>query len=428
MNGLREHLRDASLPAAAGEPGLQPPDEAAVLELAREHLLLPGVPSPLAADWTYARWKPGVSLASGHVLRWADGASRLLLLKLYAGDKARHLELRPPPDDAGRDDADDRLLPSAVLAGRGLQLAVYPHDRELPGLPRLLELHRTRRLLAGAGLFEGRVVRAHRSRAVLLRYRPESRAVLRLDLGLRATDGARSEAHLAARVLPPATAAGVAAARGAAPHLRAAPRLLAVEARTGLLLEEWLDVDTPRPDDFSRAEAAGGELARLHAPASGAPRVDDLSAHAPLFAWHPELAALASGLRAPACDGPPRWTHGDFHPDQLAVERAGGALRLLDLDRLGPGLAVDDLASWVADVLVAAPGTAPDAAAGPLLDGYVATGGTRPGARELHAALAAALVARAAAALRRLEDGAVGRAARLLEAARAVAPRGSVFP
>lgn len=428
MNGLREHLRDASLPAAAGEPGLQPPDEAAVLELVREHLLRPGAPAPTAADWTYARWKPGVSLAAGYALRWPDGERRLLLVKLYAGDKARHLAARPEPDDAGPAGGDPRLRPGAALAGHGRALAVYPHDRELPGLPRLLDLQRTRRLLAEAGVFGERVVRAHRSRAVLLRHRPEARAVLRLELGLKAPDGARSTETLAARVLPPAEAARVAAARAASRHLRGAPRLLAVEERTGLLFEEWLDVEAQRPDDFSRAGPAGRMLAGLHAPAPGTPRVDDLQAHAPLFAWHPRLAALAAGARAPAPAGAARWTHGDFHPDQLAVERGSGELRLLDLDRLGPGRAVDDLASWVADALVAAPDAPPLEAAAPLLDGYAAAGGAPPVARELQAALASALVSRAAAALRRLEDGAVGRAARLLESARALAPRGCVFP
>jgi aminoglycoside phosphotransferase (APT) family kinase protein len=431
LNGLRAWPRDPQLPARAGEPQLAPPDEAGVLGLVSEHLLRRGAPPPVAAEWTYARWKPGVAVSAAFALRFADDAERLVHVKRYAGDKAGHVAARHAPfaDEPGRGPPDERLRPGAALPGEHLLLSCFPHDRELPGLPRLLDLHRTKRLLAEAGTFGDRVVRTHRSSARLLRYRPEARAVLCLELGLKAPGGARSTARMAARVLPPPRAAGVIAMRRAAPMPAAAPRLLAVEERTGLLFEEWLEVETRAPDDFSHAPQAGAALAALHVPVrgAGAGRQRRLAALQPLFAWHPRLASLSAGARAPAADAPPCWTHGDVHPDQVALALTGGAPALLDLDRLAPGQPADDLASWIADALAAQPELSLADAGALLLDGYAAAGGDPPAPRALAACVAVVLVARAAAVLRRLQAGAVDEAARLLARARDLAPRGSVF-
>jgi Ser/Thr protein kinase RdoA (MazF antagonist) len=135
----------------------------------------------------------------------------------------------------------------------------------------------------------------------------------------------------------------------------------------------------------------------------------------PLFAWHPRLLALFDAVPFTQPTGAACWTHGDFHPDQVATDRESGMPRLLDLDRLGPGFAVDDLASWVADHMVEVPSIGVAAAAAPLLRGYASAGGMRPSAREMAAAVGRALAMRAAASLRRLERDAVTKAERLLQ-------------
>ncbi|HZJ69400.1 MAG TPA: phosphotransferase [Planctomycetota bacterium] len=395
-------------------------------ELVRGCLLRPGAPELEAVEWTYARWKPRTALSAGYELRFADGGERRLHVKRYAGDKAQWLAAR---GRAGSSREDDRLLHAdLVRAEEGLVASVFPTDRVLPGLERLLNLRRTARWTTGCGVYDGARMRARHSSAQLLRYRPESRAVFKLSAGWTSADGRRGTTCLAARVLPPARAARVAALREACPFA-GSPRLLAVQARTGLLVEEWLEVRPQSPDAFDHAELAGELLASLHAlpgasgaapieaPAEGRRRLDAL------FAWHPELAALAAALDDATPEAPPVWSHGDFHPDQVALEPGGRGVRLLDLDRLGPAAAAADLASWTADRLAHAPDLGLEDASAPLLAGYSAGGGRPPPTRELAAHVVSQLRARAAASLRRLELGGETHAARLLGLAHEIRER-----
>ena len=447
MTGLRSWSRDAGLPARAGDHALVAPSPGEVERLVREHLLRPGAPDPSDVCWSYARWKPRVSLACAYRLDFPDGSSRHVHLKRHLDGKSAELAARLPGGADVPEGAEDAWLrPAAAVPAEGLVLFALPWDRELPGLVRLYDSRRLVRWLREEGLFGDRTPRAHRSRLELLRHRPGKRAVARLDLGLKAPDGARSGARLAARALVPEDAVRTLAARRAVGPIPHAPRLLAAQARTGLLLEEWLDVDALRPDDFAAAQAAGHALARLHrlpAPeaaldvprASGVPRGADPD----LLDWHADLRALRRGVPAHDAGGPPVWSHGDFHPDQLARRRAGGPVPgetcLLDLDALRAAPAALDLASWIADALAAddsipAPGAAPvtrreaaeafERAAGPLLAGYGEGGGHAPARGDLLAATADELSRRAASALRRLQQDAVAVAARLLRLATAV--------
>jgi aminoglycoside phosphotransferase (APT) family kinase protein len=210
-----------------------------------------------------------------------------------------------------------------------------------------------------------------------------------------------------------------------------APALVAHEERTGVLYEQWLDVEACAYDDFGIAREAGVLLARLHAdraPVQHAAREHGLEGAVQLLATQPRLEARAHRLvRSPVPSGEPVWTHGDFHPDQLARSRRDGSLRVLDLDRLGAGRALDDLASWVADQLVEREGVELAEAAAELLASYAAAGGRVPAPEDLAAAVAYELVQRSAGALRRLERGAVVKAERLLGLARGIAPVGAVF-
>jgi aminoglycoside phosphotransferase (APT) family kinase protein len=409
MTGLLPYTRDPDVPRLAGDDSLSAPSEQEVLALAAEHLALDCAPE--AATWTYARWKPGVSLTTAWTLRVADGGERWVVLKRYATEKAKELAKRKRGEG------------EAVLVEQGLHLWRFPFDRKLPGLPRALELHRTSRLIRELGFLFPYLVRWSSSSVHTLRYKPERRAVLRLDLSVRLGDkqGPKSAKHVAARIVPVEEARRIASARTAASHASFAgllPRFCGAQERTGMLFEEWLGGRASAPDDFAHAERAGRALAALHvaigrgggamrAPAS-APEI------LPLLGAVPQVLAAARELRQPPVRNS-TWTHGDFHPDQLLVDDTG-ATRLLDLDQLGEGDPYADLASWIADHLAADSGVGFDGAAGPLLEGY----GRAVELQRLRAHTAWRLLLLAAGALRRLEAGAAEKAVKRVECARAV--------
>ncbi len=439
MTGLRPWDRDGELPARAGEPELTPPSEAQLLELVSAHLLTPGATAPTAARWVYARWKPGVSLCSAYELQFSHGDDQLVVLKRYRGDKAAALaqraqrglppsrehddepaQLTPVPIPHGDDSDAPPLAPSAIVPGERLHLWCEGHDRELPGQQRLGDMRRTKRLLAAQGVFAPLRLRSHRSRLSRLRYRPERRAVYRLDAALRGEDGTRGAGRLAVRALLPEVAAKVVAQRtehGGASFL---PRLLASEPRSGLLFEEWLDVSACADDDFHNAAVAATLLAQLHRPAPASPgaAVAAPSGDDPLFSWNSALADLARTPSTNPNDGPCYWTHGDFHPDQLALARDGGEPRLLDLDGLAPGDHHGDLADWIADELVARPDVDPRSAGAELLAAYADAGGPVIDRGRLSRGVQRALACRAAASLRRLEANGLAKAERTLMLAR----------
>lgn len=422
MTGLRPWDRDGELPARAGEPELAPPTEANLLELISAHLLTPGATAPVAARWVYARWKPGVSLCSAYELQFSDGGEQLVVLKRYRGDKAAALAERDQRTPRGANEEASALMPSAVVPSERLHLWCEGDDRELPGQQRLGDMRRTKRLLAEQGVFAPLQLRSHRSRLSRLRYRPERRAVYRLDAALRGEDGTRGEGRLAVRALLPDVATRIVANRtehGGASFL---PRLLASEPRSGLLFEEWLDVTGCADNDFHNAAVAATLLAQLHrpAPASDRAHASAPSGDDPLFAWNSALAELARTPATDLHDGPSCWTHGDFHPDQLAFARDGGEPRLLDLDGLAPGDPHADLADWIADELVARPHTEPRQAGAELLVAYAEAGGPVINREHLSRRVQLALRCRAAASLRRLEVNGLAKAQHTLKLARDV--------
>lgn len=431
MTGLKAHRRDLDLPARAGEADLSPPSGAAFAATAGALLARAGAPAVAGAELAYARWKPGVSATAAYAVAFADGDTRWASWKRYRGDKAEHVAAHFRADEH-EEAAADRLRPFARDPASGAFLYGFPADRVLRGGGRALDVQRTARFLRGAAAFAGANLRWHRSRATALRYKPERRAVLALDLAIRTGSGPDGLAvrRLGVRVLPVEHAERVAARRAAAfgafgGGRGLAPRLLAHEPAAGILFEEWIDLE---PAAASPA-AAGAALARLHAlncaeadpPDRGAP------APCPEFALDPHLrAAFARVPLVEAENGPRAWIHGDCHADQFARPRgqsgADGAI-LLDLDELRPGALVLDLASWVADALAESPARSLASAGAELREGYCSAGGAWPAEAELRSAVARALVDRAAAAVRRLEAGAVPRALELLLRARDVAPR-----
>ena len=433
--GLRRWDRDEGLPARAGDPDRTPLGADEVLALVTAHMLPEGAPPPVEARWSYARWKPGVSLNTAWQLRTAEGVEETVVVKQHAGDKVAALAERGS-DRASAADMDWPTVVGAPWADpeRGVYLFAARDDTALPALHRLTDSGRIRHLMRHLQrcVPDGWEIRKRRSRFTLLRYRPERRAVVRMDLKLRSTsdDGGRDKLTLAGRALPSKRAAEVDALRRAAGDFAPGPRFEGLAEQDGLLAEEWLEVDVPGGNVFGHAEQAGAVLARLHAhplPDGLSPRpAADPASLAPLLDWSPTLAAAADGLLVPLppAPGPARWTHGDFHPDQVATDTRDGSTRLLDLDELRPGEPAIDIANWAADVVVVEDRPWREGVE-PLLAGYRAAGGEPPTDGRLAACVAAALVQRAAAACRRLEQGAEETAARLLARAREIAAEGS---
>lgn len=140
----------------------------------------------------------------------------------------------------------------------------------------------------------------------------------------------------------------------------------------------WGDGDlaaAPSPDAAFRAGAALAALHRVPVPAAArpmpAPR-EAAAAAAAIAAVLPELASRAAALaeRHPA-GGPERTVHGDFSADQVLVG-ADGEVRLIDLDRLGAGDPMRDLAGFAVEERLR-PGARPLVTE--LIEGYRAAGG-----------------------------------------------------
>ncbi len=431
MTGLRKYERDANIPALCGDPALVPPTCGEVCNLVEEHLLVDDDCSIRFIAWEYARWKPGVSTTTVHSIRLSDGSEHWITTKCYADGKAATL------DD--RRSSKERLVelcaplrPAARLPYRGLALSVFPADRRLGGVARLLDPRRTARLLEDFGWCAKRSIRKRRLRYELLRFKPEHRAVYGLQLSLRSdpeTDGLRK---LAARVLPPEVSRRVVEARtmlSEYPCSKLGPELIAADCEAGLLIESWLELDVLDPSDlasFGNSLEAGELLAQLHCqwPEQFVSQIRVANrARLALFRFDPKLLSSAMRLVPPLSSASPVWKHGDFHPDQLGRDRASHCLRLLDLDELAVGSPLDDLASWIADRLMLDTECDLATASGELLEGYRSAGGERLSQSELAAATANTLVDQAAGALRRLEHGAHKKAARLIALAEELAPK-----
>lgn len=423
--GLRERERDPELPAMAGDAQLRPPAAADVVGLVATYMKRPATPAIVGASWEYARWKPGISITSVHRLRLADGAEEVVVAKRYADGKERTLQLRPR-EELDFEELSPRLLPWALLVERSLALWTPPADRVLRGLPVLLDRRQLGNLVVRSGIAAPGSIKKRKTGYSLLRYKPERRALYRLDLRLR-TEG-QAELSLAGRALPPAEAARVIAARErlrTAGGAELAPALAATNRVQGFLLEPWLALTSFAGDDFGHANAAGELLARLHglhAPAElrAAPRqlpgeLDRLLAVDPALARIPRSHPPAPQGRV--------IVHGDFHPDQVA-RRSDGRWILMDLDCLATGDPLSDLGSWSADWMVEHQRVDLDAAAGALLAGYRSGGGRAHERAQLATWTAAELVRRAASSLRRLEKDAIEKARFALEAAHELAPGG----
>jgi aminoglycoside phosphotransferase len=238
----------------------------------------------------------------------------------------------------------------------------WPFDPVLPALEEAVTPSRLGRRLAG--------IIGDPLRLEVVAYRPTERAVVRVE----ADDGRR----LYVKVVRPAIAADL-----VEHHRRLldaglpVPEVVADDAGTGLIVMAELTGPTLRDLLKSRTRPwpAPAEFLDLSRRLAGAvlpsarpvrSRTADAAAHAAMLATVlPEQAARLTNLSAtfgalqPESDARPRAIiHGDLHEGQIVVDESGLVRGLLDIDDVGPGDPLDDLATSLAHLRFRASTTA----------------------------------------------------------------------
>jgi len=309
-----------------------------------------------AARPSQVQYRPGTDVVVRYRadVTWADGSRREAETLLAAASSAGSLPGAIPVEAS---EGDQRLVASVWR---------WPFDPMIPGLERAVTPGRADELV-GAWVGRGAALE-------VVAYRPTERAVVRVT----ADDGRR----VYVKALRPAQVpslterhARLLEAGLPVPEVLAAEPdqgLVVLAERAGTTFRDRIKGDLPGWPD---PEAIGDLVTRLQgvdpAGLAGRPgRVADALGHARL------LAAVAPALEGPLgtlCDrfrdALPRvrdrsvvTVHGDLHEAQLVVADDGGITGLLDVDDVGLGDPVDDVATVVGHLrfrLVALNGSAP---------------------------------------------------------------------
>lgn len=352
-------------------------DQAALTAFVAERWAATGRgPPPEQVLVRYLRYKPGTALVAGLELRGPAGTA-MAAARATAASAAPKLAktLRAVERSGGW---------GMVDAGAGLAVHAAVADRHLPGL---------RRVLGGdAPAVHG------------LRYKPERRWV-----GRRGPSEAVETPTLVKVHRPAAATGAILAHRRLAAAGLPVPRLRKSDARRGIVVADWVEGDPmdTHPPTSEQLGQVGELLGGLHAlplPAglpAPAPTAGLLAAAGAVASVRPatagHAAALARSLLAQTATSHRRTVvHGDFSADQVVLG-PGGAVVLLDLDRLTLGDPIDDLAGWVAAEITGGRCPArsrPADVAATMLAGYRGPAPV-PTGRPLDLAVAAALLRRA---------------------------------
>lgn len=315
--------------------------------------------APLRLD--YLRLKSGTSCVAAYRI-----AGNWLVAKAVTADRVD--ELRPGPD---RDDLPHRVLPELAL-----QVAPAAADKRMRGLSEALDSGKLPAFLAGL-----RAVGIDADGLVPLKLKPQRRLVARLDR--RGKPVAFLKIHARERFADALIAATLS-------QLGPGPRLLHADAKTGVILTEWLQGRTLEAgqgdEQFTRA---GRLLAQVHTADLPMPirsdRKDDLSSVEMVIAdcahllpdLSDRLEAMHQRLRAALLAQPvtPRLIHGDFSADQVLI--GADKAHLIDWDRSAMGDCGSDIGCFLArldkDVLDGTTGAEAAAAArNAFLGGYAA--------------------------------------------------------
>jgi hypothetical protein len=426
MNGLESREHDPGIVHLLPQEMLTAPSGEQVCALLRETLAHGTAGQPLSARLLWARWKPRTALSTVHAVACDDGQTRLVTLRRHQGGKSggriedRAAELAAP------------WQPMALTAD-GALISVWPHDGELPGLPRALDLARLSRALEETALAAGGNIRRRRSSVSLLRYKPSRRAVLKLDLVLRDQNEQLFERQAILRVLTPEAAAASARQRAALPS-GFAPRIWLHEERTGLIVEEFVAaklafgvLNDDLLDRLAMERAAALRVAQGAPVKSGAAEEwieDETASLLALFAVDPELHARTARLLARHARRRAALTrvHGDYHPGQIALTDDGRTV-VYDWDECRMDEVCTDAATWAAERMRTL-----DAEAGEALLDRLLKADAGLDERQLRERVVMELLRKAAGSIRRLELGAVSFARNMTDLAEKVRPDAGSVP
>lgn len=303
---------------------------------------------------------------------------------------------------AGGPASSDERAEIFTAGSRQLAVWLYPKDPDLPGLARAAYPDRVAEVLNEGRVLPGPVT-ADQIGLEMIAYRPRRRAVLRVAVTTERgpitlyvkvlREALFAEVERRHRMLLEAGVPAPPVATATADHL-----LVLRELGGRPLAKAIFDARPP-----STAEALIGVLDAMPAAVSELPRRPPWSDSVQHYAQMVQralpaeqrrlewiTAEIQSGLAGtPPGDEP---THGDFHEGQVHVE-AGRICGVLDVDTIGPGRRVDDLACLVAHLSTVQRMNAEQAArVRALLAGWVPVFDTRVDAAELRLRAAAVII------------------------------------
>lgn len=297
-------------------------------------------------------YRPGrrISVRYDATFTWADG--QVTEERVVA--QARH---EPPPPHAR----------TFEVAGAPAAVWPFPQDPFLPGLARAADPPFVRDLLAELGQPADTVeleVRAYRPgrRAVVqaIAHRPSGRVVYRPGVGLTAPAADARRVFL--KVVAPDRTEGLRALQERLGGRLPVPACLAADPELGILVLDGLpgatlsacllDPVCPLPEPGALVDLLDGLEVDADAPvrpsaaAKARSRVELLSAVLPEHAGRLDRFLEALGEDSPQ---PEVAVHGDFHEGQVLVA-GGNVAGLLDVDNVGRGQRLDDLAQMAGRV------------------------------------------------------------------------------
>ncbi|MDH3224918.1 MAG: phosphotransferase [Gemmatimonadota bacterium] len=278
------------------------------------------------------------------------------------------------------------LDPVHVDLNVGVLLVAFPLDRAMRDLRRAIRVKWVRRWLESAGILsrQGSRLSRRRSRVHILSYRPERRAVLRLDGRLE--DDTEVQAYLRLQADPNVARRSWAAGRALGRAGLPGPRPLG-RPRPELVVESAVP-GRPRPPGSVSSDslrALGALLARIHdveapedlKPTTGeAVRVAATRCVEDLIPLHADLGTRAMHCLRELGQGPTgnagALLHGDLHFGQVLFDSDQPAL--VDWDRSSGGNPSEDLGTLHAHLL-ARHATLAEESMNQVLAGYEAQGG-----------------------------------------------------